>query len=426
MGELLGAGLLLAMPSLKRRAMFGRRAILGALFCFAFIWLNIPMLELCAYVDIEMFTWTSHIVWYTLLTFLSMGYFALCFRLNPSELLWLSILVYCMQHIAYVLINELMFLGFAASLYDNFPIYVLFNVLGCLIVYAVFYALFVPTLRERDHLPLEDTVKMRVTYFVLLCVFVSAAFVNQTVARKVTEDGIYYLGVVSDLFNCVFVAVAQYGILRANKLYLEKAAFMRLYNNAQRQYESFKKSVDYINVKCHDLKHQLRRIEQEGRLDAEEVRELGEGISVYESFAKTGNKTLDMLIADKHIECLSLGIAFSYMAEADQLNKMDDSDVYAMFANILDNAIAHVKDIEDRQKRYIHLTVKPVGGMLHIHQENYLQGKLELSGGLPVTTKSDHIFHGFGMKSISMIAKKYGGSLRIAADGEAFKLDILL
>lgn len=425
MGQLIAAGLMLTLPAIERRRHFAVRAVVGAAVCLALTLLYLAMRALCDYVGTDLFMRVAHITWYVLLTLLFAAYLEVCFKLNPSELLCLVILAYCMQHIAYVLVNELVFFGFAYALYDVFAFYALLNIAVCAALYALCYFIFVPSIRDRDHLAIEDNAKVCVIFFILLCVFVASTFVNQHEAGRPPAE-LNYLAVVSDLCNCFFVMLAEYAILRANKLYLEKAAFVRMYNNALRQYENFKKSVDYINVKCHDVKHQLRRLEQEGKLEAASVRELEAGISVYDSFAKTGNKTLDMLLADKHIECLSPGISFSYMAEAEALCGLEDSDVYALFANILDNAIAHIKKIADPHKRFLRLSVRPVGNMLHIHQENYLEGKLEFADGLPVTTDSDRIFHGFGMKSIRMIAKKYGGSLRVAAEESAFKLDILL
>ena len=57
---------------------------------------------------------------------------------------------------------------------------------------------------------------------------------------------------------------------------------------------------------------------------------------------------------------------------------------------------------------------------------NYYGGKLELSDGLPVTTKADRGNHGYGVKSIRSIVSKYDGELSISMEDQVFCLQILI
>lgn len=46
---------------------------------------------------------------------------------------------------------------------------------------------------------------------------------------------------------------------------------------------------------------------------------------------------------------------------------------------------------------------------------NYFSGTRRMEDGFPVTTKTEEEgFHGYGMKSMRLIAEKYGGSLTAA------------
>ena len=64
---------------------------------------------------------------------------------------------------------------------------------------------------------------------------------------------------------------------------------------------------------------------------------------------------------------------------------------------------------------------------MSIHISNYFSGTLQIEDGLPKTSKTgEEGFHGYGMKSMKLIAEKYGGSLRASAEGELFTLDIYL
>ena len=44
---------------------------------------------------------------------------------------------------------------------------------------------------------------------------------------------------------------------------------------------------------------------------------------------------------------------------------------------------------------------------------------------MPVTTKNDEINLGYGMKSVKMIAEKYGGELKVTAENGIFNTDLV-
>lgn len=100
-------------------------------------------------------------------------------------------------------------------------------------------------------------------------------------------------------------------------------------------------------------------------------------------------------------------------------------DLSAIFGNALDNAIESVMRVEDPEKRLIHVTVSARKGFTLITFENYFEGELSFAGQLPVTTKGDRGFHGYGLKSIRYVAEKYGGSMTVQAEEQWFKLNIL-
>ena len=61
-----------------------------------------------------------------------------------------------------------------------------------------------------------------------------------------------------------------------------------------------------------------------------------------------------------------------------------------------------------------------------IRMENTCAEKLRFEDGLPLTTKADARFHGFGMKSMRSTVEKYGGSLVAEQDENWFSLKILI
>ena len=155
------------------------------------------------------------------------------------------------------------------------------------------------------------------------------------------------------------------------------------------------------------------------------IDELGQAIMIYDSIAKTGNDALDCLLTEKGMYCQSKNINFTYMADGKLLSDMKYGDIYSLFGNAIDNAFESVLRTQDVSRRVVGLKVFERSGQKCIHIENWCEKPPVMSNGLPVTSKKDD-GHGFGMKSILYIVKKYGGNLTVSYANNMFALDILL
>ena len=113
------------------------------------------------------------------------------------------------------------------------------------------------------------------------------------------------------------------------------------------------------------------------------------------------------------------------MADGKQLEFIEPGDLYCLFGNLLDNALEAVKAIAQDERRVINLAVKAKDGMVFVQEENYFDGKIVFENGLPLTTKEDKSYHGFGMHSLRMIVTKYGGELTSYVIDDIFHLNII-
>lgn len=204
-----------------------------------------------------------------------------------------------------------------------------------------------------------------------------------------------------------------------------------LQNILEMQYANYQiseQSMELVNQKYHDLKHQIA-ILKAGAVSGEEMlsslAQMEQEIKSYEAQNKTGNKVLDTILTSKSLYCQRQGIQLSCVADGAALNFLELMDLSALFGNILDNALENTEKVRDEKKRLIHLTVAVQKGFLRIRCENYFEGRVEIHNGLPVTTKSDKRYHGYGMKSIRSIARKYGGSVTFEMRGNWFEVRIL-
>lgn len=232
---------------------------------------------------------------------------------------------------------------------------------------------------------------------------------------------------------CLFVLFTQFGISsreelkrERQKLEIEKSVLENLLYCQTKQQKLTGETIEIINRKCHDLKHQLNVLRTMKRPDSEGyLKEIEKAVMVYGDIAKTGNDALDITLTEKCLLCEEHKIKFTYIVDADSLSGMDAVDISTLFGNMLDNAI-ECEDGECEDRRIIRLHVSSVHDYLRIHCENYCSGEIQFEDGLPVSERRETGYHGFGAKSIRYLAEKYGGNAVMACEGELFNVNILL
>ena len=241
---------------------------------------------------------------------------------------------------------------------------------------------------------------------------------------------------VTDIFNTrTMVDLGGLAILYAyhvqrGELHMkyELDSIQNVLQNQYAQYRQSRESIDVINRKYHDLKHQIAalRAENDPARRNEWLDEMEEDIKAYEAQNKTGNPVLDTVLTSKSLYCQKHGINLTCVADGTKLGFMDVRDICTIFGNAMDNAIECELRIPDKTKRLIHVTVAVQRGFLLLRFENYYEGYLEFEEGLPVTTKQEKNYHGFGIKSIRYTAQKYNGSVKINTDDNWFEMKVLI
>lgn len=123
--------------------------------------------------------------------------------------------------------------------------------------------------------------------------------------------------------------------------------------------------------------------------------------------------------------CRSRGIRLSSMADGLGLEFIKAHHLYSLLGNAIDNAMEAVQDLPE-EERDILLSVRRTGNLVSIHVENRCAGPVAMRGGLPVTTKGDRDYHGFGMLSMRTVAEQYGGTLTVRVEDGVFQLDVVM
>ena len=207
----------------------------------------------------------------------------------------------------------------------------------------------------------------------------------------------------------------------------EKDTLQNIMDMQYRNYKLSQESIDLVNQKYHDLKHQIAIFKSEIGTEktSEYLEQMEREIKVFEAQNKTGNKVLDAVLMSKSVYCQKHGIEMKIMVDGGLLDFMDVVDVSALFGNMLDNAIESAEK-QKEEKRLVGLYISREKQFLRIRTENYCAEKISFKNGMPVTTKKDKRFHGYGMKSMQKTVEKYGGSVVASQREHWFELKILI
>ena len=292
------------------------------------------------------------------------------------------------------------------------------------IVYVLGYLAFALPVRRRRLTDVEDHAMLVVVAAVILVV-IAFDLVNKSLpALGASRNDVVLLRVVHGI-ACVFMLTVEFELLYTRSLRANVAAMERARADDAKGLAASRANAQAINVRMHDIRHQLRDLEALDFVGADALADLERQLSVYDSAVKTGNVALDTVLTEKGLVCEREGISLGCVADGDALSFMAPADIYSLFGDAVDNAIEAMQKLDDPDKRVIDLTVRSTGGMVSAHVENYFRGDVRLSNGLPLAQGGQDA-RGFGARHMRAVAERYGGSITTSTAGDLFRLDVLI
>lgn len=209
-------------------------------------------------------------------------------------------------------------------------------------------------------------------------------------------------------------AVSFVGILwamltlnRQQKLERENA----LAEHNKKYYEAMEQQQFEVRRIRHDLANHLQLLLS---LPAEEkdsyIRKMIENPAFEKVLSYSGDATVNAVLTAKESRMRQCGISFHAKVDIPGELPFEKPDLCALFANVLDNAVEACAS-HGADQRQVELNARAAKGILAVEARNPFEG--QLSGSLPGTTKADTENHGYGLRSVQQIVKKYGGSMEL-------------
>ena len=356
-----------------------------------------------------------------------------CFKEKWSVVLFCGIWAYTVQHFSYIIGNYIISVAGISngSVYEeSVSAYNIGSVVISLFSYIVTYFLSVLLIR----ILFRKRYEIRINGIILVILSVVSLTIEVVINAVVVYLKVETVSAVLlticyiyDFIACMLtIGLLIFSVLNKS-LERDNAVISLMLSNERKNFELRRDKIEQINIMCHDLKHRIRELGEGGYAD-DKLKKLENAIRSYDSVYHTGSEVLDIILADAGEKCNKLGIQLVCVADGSCLSGMDTDNIYSLFDNALSNAMEAVRDLPDPDKKYIGLRVCGAGEMISVHVENYFDATKELTfeDGLPLTTKGDEEWHGFGMRSMRRVTDSCGGGISVDVDGDLFSLNIFV
>ena len=395
--------------------------VLRFIFCFCamsalsgFLWKSVRYLEMGSSLGNFMYVLCDVFFFFEVIALL-----CFCFKCSFWEAVLYNAAGWSLEHIA----NSLCFIFGLMPGIENiyFDYDIEYFVLTVLVYLVVFAAAFIAgwALCGNNRIKLNSKKVLLPVLLILLITVILGIYVP--VAE--TSPDVMIIIKLFAVICCLISLCSALNLFEAGQYRYELDMVEQLDRKRREQYEIQKDTIDAVNIKCHDLKKMISSVlGKRNILSADELEKLEGQISIYDAIVKTGNDALDLILTEKSLYCEKNKIKLTIMAEGGDLSFMSNADIYSLFGNILDNAVEAVMKVEP-ELRAVTLSIKTVGNMIVVHEQNYFAGKIKFVNGTPATSKNDTSQHGYGILSIRRIVEKYDGGLDISAEGDIYTLN---
>ena len=367
--------------------------------------------------------YSSHLL---AMSLLYMGAYAFCYEATPAELVYVDLLALTIYKLAW---NTFKVFAAGVGMVQGARLWSTYSIIGSCVSYLTYGAVCLVTchLHQRivKNLPDEtDTVPMLISFGAFLCCQIVLEYCGRVFAADVSSLFLYYLCALlyTLITYVVLLAISQLAYYRRNSEDMQN--FIR---NKMQYYQMSRDGITSLQIKCHDLKHQIAAIRTRAEKENFEkyLDRLEDTIIEYGTVVECGHETINVVLTEKNILCTTSGVKFSYIIDGALFSFMTEMEIYSLFGNALDNALESCTKVTEPEKRFISLKAAVRGDMVILHVENSYEEEPNMKNGMPQTTKKG-TGHGFGLRSIQSIAEKYDGVMTLQASNGLFKLTVVM
>lgn len=295
---------------------------------------------------------------------------------------------------------------------DNQVIKIVLVIIIQIVCYFLFYNLIAKKISDDgryDSRPAEA-----IAYF---AVVLSVALILSSITARYEEmTDIGYAFFVMRIYGaacCLFILVWNMFMRRRFTVQRQLDNQMLLWEQQKKQLNFSRGSIELINSKLHDLKHQLENAENSD--DPEVIRKsihnAKELITLYNSTQQTGNPILDTILTEMSMRCEKERVNWSCIADGKSFDAMESTDLYSIVHGLLEIAIDLSVAVEAKERRVLSVTTFVKNQLTIFQCESYYQGTVDKEKELSY---------------IENIIEKYNGSLSVDTSNNIFMCTLVI
>ncbi len=233
---------------------------------------------------------------------------------------------------------------------------------------------------------------------------------------------------VLSMFYIVFIIVYSVEMQRRNKLELDNAMLAAQSERAKNEIFSLQQVQKQTAIYRHDMRHHLSLLYgflESGETDAamEYIRQTQADIDGIVPVRYCENNTVNLILSAFAAKAEQKGVDLSIDAALPDTLPFPDTELCTLLSNGLENAIAAAEKEPESMPRSVRLNCRSHKGNLLILIENSFSGNVEMKNGIPQAREEGH---GYGTKSITMLAEKYNGYYSFTTKDGLFILKVVL
>lgn len=222
----------------------------------------------------------------------------------------------------------------------------------------------------------------------------------------------------------LYIMIVQ--VIKLQKDQYDKKALEEKISYEQKRYDEVTTMWSDIRKTQHDMKHQLAAIN--GYLEEQQYEECKEYVakllpnqSGQGKVLRSDNNVIDYIINAKLGNLKETVILVT--GSIGDISDIEEADLASLLGNLLDNAVEAIADLDEKR---IELTFAKQDASRVIICKNTIKDSVIKNNPNFITTKKDASVHGFGMKAIKRIVKKYEGLIDFFEVSNMFGVQIVL
>lgn len=304
---------------------------------------------------------------------------------------------------------------------------ILFAVLSKLTFYTIIYLIIHIQKGAKKAEQQYDKSVFLLIFIPVTSLFVLQTFVNISDSLIISQNLKHMITISAFLLmlsNLLILGISDHN-QRKNIQFTEMQLLLQKEYDSARYYKMLHTQNENQRILIHDIKKHLNTIDvlnAQGEQDkiSAYIRQLNLSSDLKEFANLCDNKVLNTILSRYMQQCFNKHIDFQVDVRSGILNFISDTDMSALFCNVLDNAVEAAEIVPDS---YIELSAvkRPNTPFVVITAVNSCR-KSPFSPSdktLLRTHKKDSAQHGFGIKSIKRVVNKYHGDIQMYYNDES-------